>query len=873
VPRGRTIVIALDAMDAGLVAEFVAAGELPAIGSLLGTSARVRLEAPMGVFVSANWPTLYTATGPDRHGYLCWNEYVGGSYERRETDPTWVRGTPFWETLAGAGRRVAVFDVPHSISRDFGGTIVTEWGCHDRHFGTASWPPGLAAALSAAHGRHPVGEAAKPAPERDQFAPCDYIHRAGPIRTTDETIALFEAIVDGARRKTAASLALLDAEEWDLFFTVYGESHCVGHQLWHLHDPEHPHHDRGLAERLGGDPVRAIYRELDRSVAAHIERATPEDNVVVLLAHGMAAHNDGTHLFDEILHRLDWSLDHPGEHRGLTRLAGAVTDPFPGAVTRPALRALAPLLRRRSVGQTDETIPSEAERRWFPALNNTVVGAVRLNLAGREPAGRIHPADQRAALAWLADRLRELVNVDTGGPVVSSCTVTEDVYRRAPGDAFGDLYVEWEHSAPIERVWSPAIGTVHIPYEHWRQGDHVREGLMLVRGPGIEVGDAGRFAIVDVAPTIAALLGASLPDVDGRPIPGVAPGVTRSRGGRSHVRSPRSLPARLAPRAARRSSRRGRSVPDWAHRHDPDTDRLRAEVRQGHATAAARADATDARLAALTDRVDELTTALEAHDSALRQAARMHDIHTMKAWLSGTEFTSEALVSVVMPTHDRAGYLAGAIASVQAQTHQRWELLVVDDGSMDATPELLARIDDPRIRVFSIPHSGCAVARNVALDAAAGDLVAYLDDDNRYDADWLKAVALTFDERPLATVCFGARVIDDLGRAHGGAGTGVPAVHFLPWDRAALRQHNRADMNVIAHRRSAVRLDPELKMLADWDLLLALTAEQDPVEIPAIAAYYTTSAPTRISTTIASAELQAEYARVRGKLATGGLRE
>src|SRR5690242_6347651 len=146
---------------------------------------------------------------------------------------------------------------------------------------------------------------------------------------------------------------------------------------------------------------------------------------------------------------------------------------------------------------------------------------------------------------------------------------------------------------------------------------------MLVRGPGIDVGDAGRFGVVDVAPTIAALVGTSLPDVDGRPIPGVAPGVTRSRGGHSKARSRRSL-LRLTPRAARQAGRRRRSVPDWAHRHDPDTDRLRAEVRQGHATVTARADATDARLAALMDRIDELTTALEAHDSALRQAARLH---------------------------------------------------------------------------------------------------------------------------------------------------------------------------------------------------------------------------------------------------------
>ena len=76
---------------------------------------------------------------------------------------------------------------------------------------------------------------------------------------------------------------------------------------------------------------------------------------------------------------------------------------------------LGPLLRDRARGSSEPgTLPPLAERRWFLSPNNTVVGAVRLNLAGREPAGRISPADRPAVLRWLSQRLVELVNVDTG---------------------------------------------------------------------------------------------------------------------------------------------------------------------------------------------------------------------------------------------------------------------------------------------------------------------------------------------------------------------------------------------------------------------------------------------------------------------------
>src|SRR4249919_50161 len=156
--------------------------------------------------------------------------------------------------------------------------------------------------------------------------------------------------------------------------------------------------------------------------------------------------------------------------------------------TRCSIASIGASTSRTAAAPATAPLPRLQDRRWFQAPNNSVVGAVRLNVAGREPSGRVHPADRGAAIRWLADRLKELVNVETRGRVVRECFVTTAVYDPAPGDAFADLYVEWERSAPIERVWSPAIGTVAVPYEHWREGDHGAEGLMLASGPGIRAG-------------------------------------------------------------------------------------------------------------------------------------------------------------------------------------------------------------------------------------------------------------------------------------------------------------------------------------------------------------------------------------------------
>jgi glycosyltransferase involved in cell wall biosynthesis len=92
------------------------------------------------------------------------------------------------------------------------------------------------------------------------------------------------------------------------------------------------------------------------------------------------------------------------------------------------------------------------------------------------------------------------------------------------------------------------------------------------------------------------------------------------------------------------------------------------------------------------------------------------------------------LISVILPTWNRASLLPRALASVAAQTWTEWELLAVDDGSTDDTPLLLARAAaaDPRIRPLSHAHVGPAVCRNAGLAAARGDLVTFLDSDDEY---------------------------------------------------------------------------------------------------------------------------------------------
>src|SRR5471032_3374766 len=96
-------------------------------------------------------------------------------------------------------------------------------------------------------------------------------------------------------------------------------------------------------------------------------------------------------------------------------------------------------------------------------------------------------------------------------------------------------------------------------------------------------------------------------------------------------------------------------------------------------------------------------------------------------------------VSIVLPTFNRLRFLRRSLESVLVQTFQDWELLIADDGSDEGTRSYLGELNDPRIKVLWLAHSGNpASIRNAALRAAAGDYIALQDSDDLWVADKLE---------------------------------------------------------------------------------------------------------------------------------------
>lgn len=122
------------------------------------------------------------------------------------------------------------------------------------------------------------------------------------------------------------------------------------------------------------------------------------------------------------------------------------------------------------------------------------------------------------------------------------------------------------------------------------------------------------------------------------------------------------------------------------------------------------------------------------------------------------------LVSVIVPTYNRAGLLRETVDSVLAQTYPRVELVVVDDGSTDETPALLASYG-ARIRVIRKQNGGGTAARNTGIAAARGDLISVLDHDDLLLPDKIAHQVALLQERPeLGLVHCGYYRMDRHGR-------------------------------------------------------------------------------------------------------------
>jgi glycosyltransferase involved in cell wall biosynthesis len=191
----------------------------------------------------------------------------------------------------------------------------------------------------------------------------------------------------------------------------------------------------------------------------------------------------------------------------------------------------------------------------------------------------------------------------------------------------------------------------------------------------------------------------------------------------------------------------------------------------------------------------------------------------------------QGLVSVVMPVWNGSEYLALAIDSLLAQSYAAWELLVVDDGSTDATPEIVRGYRDERVKYHRQENRGQAAALNAGLDRASGEFVTTLDADDWLPVESLSSRVARLVEQPSADVVYGDGTYVDA--------QGQPLQRFtelMPagatgdvFDTLVVSPFYGTGATVLIRRavllRTGQRYDETIVWCQDWDFYIRLAAD------------------------------------------------
>lgn len=522
----KVLVIGLDAFDRDLATQWMSDGTLPVLAALRGRSLVGGIRNPRGFESGAAWPSFIYGSDPSMHGQhdgLRYFDPVAGTHRRRA--PETLAGVPFWQALSNAGLPSVIIDVPEiPIRQDHRGIVVADWHIHDPVYGEATQhmrthPPELAAAIVQTYGGDTLlGKM------------CD-MHQP---RSAEEIIWFRDALVERSRRKAWMAADFVQSEDWRLFVVGFADAHCCGHQCWHLHDTDYPGHDAAVAAGTG-DPLKAVYQALDSAVGTILDQTDPDTTVMVYFSHGMQEGYSGVRLLDRILARLTGDMAPPPAAPLLTLLR-RVWRAAPAGLRR----ALAGTRERiRQSVYNDGFLPFPSRRTCHEIFCNDRTGGVRINLAGRDPGGRVQPGAEYDALCnRLCAELMLIRNDETGEPLVEDVIRTRAAYDGPLTATLPDLLVTWNRRRPINVVSSPSFGRLRHPHPNHRSGDHSPHGMFMLSGQGFAAGTlVTDVDVIDLAPSLCALLGLDDITFQGRPLDAFRPYTGASLGGDSHAPS------------------------------------------------------------------------------------------------------------------------------------------------------------------------------------------------------------------------------------------------------------------------------------------------------------------------------------------------
>lgn len=208
---------------------------------------------------------------------------------------------------------------------------------------------------------------------------------------------------------------------------------------------------------------------------------------------------------------------------------------------------------------------------------------------------------------------------------------------------------------------------------------------------------------------------------------------------------------------------------------------------------------------------------------------------------------NDPLVSVIMPTYNRAHLIEESLNCLLAQSYSNWECIIVNDGSTDDTDAVVQAYlnKDQRFKYFKKPNEGTAVARNFAVSNSHGRFILPLDSDDIIGAEYIQKAVSEFNNDPEINIVYSQA--EKIGVESG------------PWDLPKYRFDKFLVFNMIFNSSMYKRSDydrvggySEDNMFEDWDLWIKILKNGGKVfQIPEVCYHYRTHSSQSVTTQLA----------------------
>ncbi len=492
----KVFCIGIDGATFDVIRPMIEAGELPAFARLMEQGASGPLLSTPNLISPSAWTSFMTGVNPGKHGIFEFYEKKRDCYGVRFINASDRKASSLWSILSEKGVEVGVVNVPMTYPAEkVNGFLIAGLESPGPEAMGFCYPAGLYEELKGALGR--------------------YIMEPGiTSHVMAGDLAAAEALLyESIENRKESTLYLMKKYPWGFFNVVFRETDPAQHCFWKYFDKDSPDYVASPYGRV----IPEVYRRIDAAIA-EITAALSEDTTVIVLSdHGFGFRQYANLALNGWLEGGGFLSFKDNDKDALSgRLYRQVEKRFKRKTKERLVRLFPKLRDKVQSGMFFSSINWSRTRAFADGIRE----GIYINLKGREPEGVVEPGDYEALRDEIIERLKGVVDPESGELIVDDVFKREEVYAGEMTDKSPDLIVRWRPKTGISGmrdIGGEGYKPRFLTEEHRTiSGDHRDSGVLFLMGPKVRPGEIQGASIMDLTPTILHVMGHPVPsDMDG----------------------------------------------------------------------------------------------------------------------------------------------------------------------------------------------------------------------------------------------------------------------------------------------------------------------------------------------------------------------